>query len=104
MGENMHRMQISLPDAQVRFLRERARETNTSIAGVIRELIEREARNSKRPITEDPIWEIVGIGHSGKKLGDIDDTTYEADWYARPPRTGRAAVVAKSLSRRRKAA
>jgi hypothetical protein len=55
-------------------------------------------------MTEDPIWEIVGIGRSGKALREVDETAYEADWYARPPQTGHAAAVAKGASRRRKAA
>jgi hypothetical protein len=104
MSTNMHRLQISLPDAQVHFLQERARQKKMSVAAIIRDLIEREAHASESPMTEDPIWEIVGIGRSGKALREVDETAYEADWYARPPQTGRAAVVAKSVSRRRKVA
>jgi hypothetical protein len=104
MSTNMHRLQISLPDAQVRFLQERARQKKVSVAALIRDLIEREAHAGERPMTEDPIWEIVGIGRSGKALREVDETAYEADWYARPPQTGRAAAVAKGVSRRRKAA
>ncbi len=103
MGTNMHRLQISLPDTQVHFLQERARQKKKSVAAIIRDLIEREARAGEGPITEDPIWEIVGIGRSGKALKEVDETAYEADWYARPPQTGRAAAVAKRVSRRRKA-
>jgi hypothetical protein len=104
VSTNMHRLQISLPDAQVHFLRERARESKKSVAGVIRELIEREAHASERPITDDPIWEIVGIGRGGQAIREVDDVAYRADWYARPPQTGRAAAVIRSARRRRKAA
>ena len=61
----MHRLQISLPEWQYRFLREQASHTGQSIAGFIRKLIEQEAQAAQRPVEEDPIWEIVGIGQGG---------------------------------------
>ena len=61
----MHRLQISLPEWQYRFLREQASRTGQSIAGFIRELIEQEAETVQRPVEEDPIWEVVGIGQGG---------------------------------------
>ena len=103
MSTSMHRLQISLPDKQVNFLRERSRQTQKSMGSIIRELVERESWSSEGPITEDPIWEIVGIGHGGKARGEIDETAYAEDWYARPPRKGQAAAVGKRLSHRRKA-
>ncbi len=42
MATKMHRLQISLPKAQVHFLRERARQEGISAAEVIRRLLERE--------------------------------------------------------------
>jgi len=65
MGTTMHRLQISLPEWQYQFLREQARRTGQSIAGLIRSLIEREAMAIQRPVEEDPIWEVVGIGQGG---------------------------------------
>jgi hypothetical protein len=61
----MHRLQISLPEWQYRFLREQASHTGQSIAGLIRKLIEKEAQIVQRPVEEDPIWEVVGIGQGG---------------------------------------
>ena len=61
----MHRLQISLPEWQYRFLREQASHTGQSIAGFIRKLIEQEAQTVQRPVEEDPIWEVVGIGRGG---------------------------------------
>ena len=61
----MHRLQISIPEWQYRFLREQASRTGQSIAGFIRKLIEQEAQAVQSPVEEDPIWEIVGIGQGG---------------------------------------
>ena len=61
----MHRLQISLPEWQYRFLREQASRTSQSVAAVIRELIEQEAQTVRRPVEEDPIWEVVGISRGG---------------------------------------
>jgi len=102
VGTNMHRLQISLPEKQVHFLQRRSRQTRTSIASIIRDLIEREFHASAKPIVDDPIWEIIGIGRGGKRAKGVDETVYEEDWYTRPPQTGRAAAVAKKISRRRK--
>jgi hypothetical protein len=65
MGTTMHRLQISLPEWQYHFLREQASRTGQSIAGLIRNLIEQEAQAVQRPVEEDPIWEVVGIGQGG---------------------------------------
>jgi hypothetical protein len=57
----MHRLQISLPTAQVDFLGERARRDGVSIAEVVRRLVERESKADRtgRPI--DSLWAIAGI-------------------------------------------
>jgi len=65
MGMTMHRLQISLPEWQYHFLREQASRTGQSMAGFIRKLIEQEAQAVQRPVEEDPIWEVVGIGQGG---------------------------------------
>ena len=61
----MHRLQISLPEWQYRFLQEQASRTGQSIAGFVRKLIEQEVQTVQRPVEEDPIWEVVGIGRGG---------------------------------------
>ena len=70
MGMTMHRLQISLPEWQYRFLREQASRTGQSIAGLIRNLVEQEAQAVQRPVEEDPIWEVVGIGQGGRTAGN----------------------------------
>ena len=55
VNETMHRLQISIPNWQYQLLRQRARQTGQSIAGVIRELLEREAQ-ALQDISRDPIW------------------------------------------------
>ena len=61
----MHRLQISLTEWQYHFVREQASRTGQSMAGFIRKLIEQEAETVQRPVEEDPIWEVVGIGRGG---------------------------------------
>jgi negative regulator of replication initiation len=72
----MHRLQISLPEWQYRFLREQASHTGQSIADFIRKLIEKEAQTVQRPIEADPIWEVVGIGRGGPPY-DVSDRVDE---------------------------
>ena len=98
MATNMHRLQISLPEEQMDFLRERSRESKKSVAGVIRELIEQEARLAERPITEDPIWEVIGIGQSQGGDRVIDADIYSKDWYNRTPQTGLAAIAVEDIA------
>jgi hypothetical protein len=53
MTTSMHRLQISLPEQQMRYLSERARRAGLSMAEVIRRLIEREAMHGEyRPSGE----------------------------------------------------
>lgn len=63
MNETMHRLQISIPNWQYRLLRQRARQTGQSIAGLIRELLEREAQ-ALQDVSQDPVWQMVGIARS----------------------------------------
>ena len=67
----MHRLQISLPQEQVRFLSERARRDGVSIAEVIRRLVRRE-EDAAPGRSADSIWEIVGISEEREPL--INDT------------------------------
>lgn len=61
MGTSMHRLQISLPDWQVEFLAVQAKQEGTSIAEVIRRLINREAQQERVSASQEGLWEIVGI-------------------------------------------
>ena len=70
MATSMHRLQISLPQWQVQFLRERARRDGVSLAEVIRQMIEDEADTS-RGSNVDSLWDIAGIAEDHGPL--IDD-------------------------------
>jgi hypothetical protein len=72
MITSMHRLQISLPEWQVRFLEERARRQGASMAEVIRQLIQHEVEASTADVSVNSIWEIVGISEDhGPLLGGI---------------------------------
>ncbi len=68
MTTNMHRLQISLPDWEVEFLRERARRDGTSVAEVIRELVRLNAEESLKPGNPGTLWEVAGIAQDAGKL------------------------------------
>jgi len=79
VNETMHRLQISIPNWQYQLLRQRARQTGQSIAGVIRELLEREAQ-ALQDISSDPIWQMVGIaqGSPPKDASErVDEWVYD---------------------------
>ena len=61
MATKMHRLQISLPRRQVRFLEERARLDGVSMAEVLRRLIEREAASATYTGSVEALWDIAGI-------------------------------------------
>ena len=61
MATKMHRLQISLPHGQTRFLEERARLEGISMAEVVRRLIQREAESAQPSGNLDSIWDIAGI-------------------------------------------
>lgn len=83
-NEVMHRLQISIPNWQYRLLRQRARQTGQSIAGVIRELLEREAR-ALQDVSQDPVWQMVGIVQDGPPT---DASERVDEWvYDREPET-----------------
>lgn len=89
MAARMHRLQISLPQAQAHFLRERARREGISAAEVIRRLLEREEQAAP-VITQADIDEALsfaGIGADnlplidGKAVSEYPDL-YLAEIYA----------------------
>ena len=61
MATKMHRLQISLPHRQARFLEDRARLEGVSMAEVVRRLIEREAESTEPSGSVEGIWDIAGI-------------------------------------------
>ena len=61
MATKMHRLQISLPHRQARFLEERARLEGGSMAEVVRRLIARETESTERSGSVGGLWEIAGI-------------------------------------------
>jgi hypothetical protein len=61
MSTTMHRLQISLPRWQVQFLTERARRDESSIAEVIRRMVQREAQAAPTQVNVDSLLEMAGI-------------------------------------------
>ena len=83
MTTQMHRLQISLPKAQVQFLREQARREGISAAEVIRRLLEREAQ-AATVVTQADIDEalsFMGIGESTLPLIDGKAVSEYVDLY-----------------------
>ena len=82
MSTNMHRLQISLPKDQYRFLRDRARRDGVSAAEVIRKMLERE--QSATTITQadiDSALSIVGIGRDEGPFIDGVPVSENVDLY-----------------------
>lgn len=76
MTTSMHRLQISLPKAQLRFLQERARREGISAAEVIRRLLEREEQAAP-VITQADIDEALSF--IGSESPDLYLTDGNAD-------------------------
>lgn len=70
MATKMHRLQISLPHRQARFLEERARLDGVSMAEVVRRLIERESESAQRNESTHGLWDIAGIAEDRGALID----------------------------------
>ena len=82
MSTSMHRLQISLPQSQVRFLAERARRDGVSIAEVIRQLVQREEQAATaQQSSVDSIWEIVGMITEDQPLIDGIPVSEQPDLY-----------------------
>ena len=67
MSTSMNRLQISLPEWQVRFLTERAKRAGVSMAEIIRQLIQRDAEATSSKTIES-IWNIAGIAEDHNPL------------------------------------
>lgn len=68
MATTMHRLQISVPEWQARFLTEEARQQGISIAELIRRMVQREARAVEA--STDSLWSIAGIAKDPGPLID----------------------------------
>ena len=83
MTTDMHRFQISLREAQVEYLYQRADRDGTSVAEVIRQLVEREAAANKATLVADAdsLWQIAGIGEDKQPLIDDTPVSHAVDLY-----------------------
>ena len=100
MSTSMHRLQISLPREQMRFLQERARRDGVSAAEVIRQLIRREAESTT--VTDEDIeaaLSMVGIGEDRSPLIDGIPVSQNPHLYlaelSAPRRSGRRRAARK---------
>ena len=72
MTTALHRLQVSLPAAQVDYLAERSRRDGVSIAEVIRRMVEREASADRSSRGVESVWSIAGIADdTGRLVGAI---------------------------------
>ena len=76
----MHRLQISLPRSQLRYLADRARREGLSMAELIRRLVGREAEMAPAR-APDSLWGIVGIGQERESLIDSIPVSEQPDLY-----------------------
>jgi len=62
----MRRTQLILREEQHSYLADEAERRGTSISALLRELIDEHLRAERKGASgEDPLWEMVGIGHGG---------------------------------------
>jgi hypothetical protein len=80
MATTMHRLQISLPQSQLRYLADRARREGVSIAELIRRLVQRESE-ALTPPSKNSLLEIVGIGKDPGSLIDEIPVSEQPDLY-----------------------
>lgn len=71
MSTSMHRLQISLPREQMRYLRERAKRDGSSAAEIIRQLIQQEAESTT--VTDDDIAAALSVVGLGEDYGPLID-------------------------------
>lgn len=83
MTTDMHRLQISLREAQVEYLYQRAERDGTSVAEVIRQLVEREATADKTGLIADAdsLWQIAGIAEDRQPLINDTPVSHAVDLY-----------------------
>jgi hypothetical protein len=64
----MHRLQISLPEWLVEYLRERAARDRVSLAEVIRRLVQREMEMVREEADPESLWSIAGLAEDRTPL------------------------------------
>jgi len=97
----MHRLQISLPRSQLRYLADRARREGISIAEVVRRLVQRD-KETTPPRAVDSLWNIVGIGEEREPLIGNIPASEQPDLYIAEQATPGFAAVSKSRRRHRR--
>ena len=80
MPTSMHRLQISLPRSQIKYLTDRARREGVSIAELIRRLIRCESEITTSG-NMDSLREIIGIGKEREPLIDKIPVSEQPDLY-----------------------
>jgi len=101
MATKMHRLQISLPQRQARFLGERARLDGVSMAEVVRRLIEREAACAAPCASIEGLWEIAGIAEDHGPLIEGVAVSENPELYLTGATTG-SRVKPRSARRKRR--
>ena len=98
MTTDMHRLQISLREAQVEYLYQRADRDGTSVAEIIRQLVEREAAADKAKLVADAdsLWQIAGIGEDKQPLIDDIPVSHAVDLYLTGAKPRRRKIRAKA--------
>lgn len=77
MGKNRYRTQLYLDETQYLFLKESAAKYNTSIAGVVRTLIDKEMGVGEPIKDDDPLFHITSTAvETGRVDGSIDHDRY----------------------------
>ncbi len=77
----MHRTQIYLEEAHYQALRARARREGKTMAGVLREILDRHFGLAGGPVDEDPFDGVIGIaeGDGSAVAEHVEDYLYGAD-------------------------
>jgi hypothetical protein len=105
MSTSMHRLQVSLPRWQVQFLSERAHRNRTSVAEVIRQMVQREAEAQPADANVESLLEIAGMAESHSPLIDGIPVSERPDLYlaslAAPAATPKKPGARRPLSRAR---
>jgi hypothetical protein len=95
----MHRLQISLPGSQVKYLTDRAKREGISIAELLRRLIHRELDQSTAR-GNDSLREIIGIGKTTEALIDNIPVSEQPDLYLYEPAAAYSKTVAVGKKKR----
>jgi hypothetical protein len=100
MATTMHRLQISLPQSQLRYLVDRARREGVSIAELIRRFVQRESE-ALTPRSKSSLQEIVGIGKEPGSLIDGIPVSEQPDLYIYEQPSSYSSPAKKHAKKRR---